>query len=332
MAAGVDKNATWFESLGLIGFGAVEVGTVTAEPQPGNERPRIFRMPADRALLNKMGFPNTGATAVAERLSKNKPSTTGPVIGVNVGKSRKASLAEAAQDYRATVRRVAPFADYLVINVSSPNTPGLREMQAASYLQPLIEGIRSELADIGSEVPIMVKISPDVDDDDIDAIADLAVSLSLDGIVAVNTTVHRDHLVGAYENLRHVDGGGVSGAPLKKRALEVLRRLYARVGGRLILVSVGGIESPQDAWQRILAGATLVQAHTGFVYGGPAWPRRVNRLLARRVREAGKSSISELVGADADDLSLREGGSELKPLSAVAPGNTISKDIRRLAS
>jgi dihydroorotate dehydrogenase len=297
VAAGVDKDATWFDGLGLLGFGFVEVGTVTASPQAGNPGRRVLRLPADGALLNRMGFPNAGAEAVGRRLRARAAPV---IVGVNVGKSRAASLAEADADYRSAVRRLAPLCAYLVVNVSSPNTPGLRELQSVDRLRSLLAAVRGELAEIGCERPLLVKIAPDVADGELDALADLALSLSLDGIVAVNTTVDRTVLTPASRvAAEQVEGGGVSGAPLRARALEVLERLYARVGTNLVLISVGGIGTPDDAWQRILAGATLVQAYTGFVYGGPAWPARVNRELARRVRAAGKSSIQELVGAAA---------------------------------
>jgi dihydroorotate dehydrogenase len=320
VAAGVDKDATWFESLGLLGFGFVEVGTVTARGQAGNPPPRVFRMTGDRALLNKMGFPNPGAEAVAERLRKR---TGQVVLGVNVGKSKAAPLAKAGEDYRATVKHVAPFADYVAINVSSPNTPRLREMQAVELLRPLVADVRSELAAIGVDIPILVKIGPDADNDQVDAVAELAMSLSLDGIIAVNTTVDRSYLTASYDAIASVEGGGVSGAPLKVRALEVLERLYARVGKTLVLVSVGGIGTPDDAWERILAGATLVQAHTGFIYGGPAWPRRMNRALAQRVRDAGRSSIREFVGAG---TGRTHSGSEAAALD-VSPPLPMAQDL-----
>jgi dihydroorotate dehydrogenase len=322
VAAGVDKGASSFEGLGMLGFGYVEVGTVTALAQAGNPRPRVFRLVPDRALLNKMGFPNPGADVVADRLRRRKGRT---VVGVNVGKSRAAPVEDAAADYRASVRRLAPFSDYVVINVSSPNTPGVREMQAIDLLRPLVSDVRSELEASGTDVPLLIKIGPDLRDEELDAVADAAVTLRLDGIVAVNTTVSRTGLVASRDAAASIDGGGVSGAPLNTRALEVLKQLYARAGNDLVLISVGGIETPDDAWQRILAGATLVQAYTGFIYGGPAWPCRMNRALTRRVGEAGRSSIQELVGAgvDAQDDgtssnasgrgSLRSDGSNVMP-------------------
>jgi len=296
VAAGVDKGASWFEALGAIGFGFVEVGTVTAVPQRGEPKPRVVRLPEHRALLNKMGFPNPGAKEFARRLRKR---TGGTIVGVNVGKSKVASLDQAAADYRATVREVAPFADYIVLNISSPNTPGLREMQAVERLRPLLVEVQQELNAGSGRVPLLIKLSPDLGDQDVDAIADLALERELDGIVAVNTTVNRAAIAASSQRAKDLDGGGVSGPPLRPRALEILRRLYRRVDHKLVLISVGGIETPGDAWDRIAAGATLIQANTGFVYGGPAWPARINRALGRRVRAAGAASIQDLVGAAA---------------------------------
>lgn len=298
-AAGVDKDASWFDGLGAIGFGFVEVGTITAVAQPGNPGQRIFRLPADRALLNRMGFPNPGAVALVGRLGRRSRET---IVGINLGKSKVASLVEAGADYAASSRLLAGLADYLVLNVSSPNTPGLRDMQATERLRSLVADVRSGLADAPRRVPILVKISPDLTDHEIDALADLAIERGLDGIVAVNTTVERGVLTASAREAAGLGLGGVSGAPLKARALEVLRRLYARAGDDLVLISVGGIETADDVWARVLAGATLVQAYTGFVYGGPLWPSRVNRELADRTREAGRSSIQELVGQEAEGL------------------------------
>ena len=327
VAAGVDKDATWFDSLGLLGFGFVEVGTVTAQPQVGNPRPRVFRITLVRALLNKMGFPNPGAEVVAERLGRR---TGDVIVGVNIGKSMTVPLVDAGEDYRATVRHVARVSNYIVINVSSPNTPGLREMQAVELLRPLIAEVRAELDAADIKIPILIKIGPDVSDDEIGAVADLAMALSLDGIIAVNTTVDRGDLGDLPDSVASVEGGGVSGAPLKARAMEVLRLLYAKVGNSLVLVSVGGVGEPEDAWERILAGATLVQAHTGFIYGGPAWPRRMNRALAERVRYAGRSSIQELVGSGAGRThslaaaAAPSAASSLPPAQDHAPTGSLS--------
>jgi dihydroorotate dehydrogenase len=279
VAAGLDKEAECFAGLGDLGFGHVEVGTVTARAQVGNPKPRVGRLPRDRALYNRMGFPNPGAAAFAQRLA-GRPRHV--VIGVNVGKSMDVELADAAADYRATVRQLASLADYLVINVSSPNTPGLRSMQSVDELRGLVEAVRDELREGAHSPPLLVKIAPDLADDEVDAIADYAVEAGLDGLVAVNTTIDTAVLVGSSADERDAVYGGISGAPLKRRAVEVLRRLRDRAGDDLVLISVGGIESADDVWERIEAGATLVQAYTGFVYGGPLWPRRINRQLARR--------------------------------------------------
>ncbi len=303
LAAGFDKDARAVAGLAGLGFGFVEVGTVTARAQPGNPRPRMFRLPADRALVNRMGFNNAGAAAAAGRLRvrprrrdrRNRPD--GIVVGVNIGKTRTAADQEAAADYAASARAVADVADYVVVNVSSPNTPGLRDLQAVSRLRPVLAAARSALdaGDVGRRVPLLVKIAPDLAWEDIDAIADLAIELGLDGIIATNTTVSRDGLVSSPAEVAAAGAGGLSGPPLRARSLAVLRRLHARAGGRLVLIAAGGIETPDDAWERLRAGATLVQAYTGFVYGGPLWPRRMHAGLARLVRAAGLATVSEAV-------------------------------------
>jgi len=274
VAAGYDKDAEGVRGLARLGFGAVEVGTVTARPQPGNPRPRLFRLPADRALVNRMGFNNAGADVVAARLTDLRARGAGTVVGVNVGRSKTAT--DAVADYRYSARVLGPHADYVVVNVSSPNTPGLRDLQGVDALEPLLAAVRSEVG----ATPLLVKITADLDDDGIDAVADLAVAQGLDGIVATNTTVARTGLASPPEEVTAAGSGGLSGAPLAGPARAVLARLRERVGERLTLVSVGGIDSGAEARARLDAGATLVQAYTGFVYGGPAWPRRVLRELS----------------------------------------------------
>jgi dihydroorotate dehydrogenase len=297
LAAGFDKDARAVAGLAGLGFGFVEVGTVTARAQPGNPRPRMFRLPADRALVNRMGFNNAGAAAAAARLrGRRRGRRDGLVVGVNIGKTRAAADSEAAADYAASARAVADVADYLVVNVSSPNTPGLRDLQAAGRLRPVLVAVRSALdasAASGRRVPLLVKIAPDLAWEDIDAIADLAIELGLDGIIATNTTVSREGLVSPPAKVAAAGAGGLSGPPLRERSLAVLRRLRARAGDRLVLIAAGGIETPDDAWERLRAGATLVQAYTGFIYGGPLWPRRMHAGLARRARSAGFASVSD---------------------------------------
>jgi dihydroorotate dehydrogenase len=292
LAAGFDKDARGTRGLAALGFGFVEVGTVTARAQPGNPRPRMFRLTADRALVNRMGFNNAGAAAAAARLGRirGRRSGGGPVVGVNIGKTRAAPDEDAAADYAASARVVAAVADYVVVNVSSPNTPGLRDLQAADRLRPVLVAVRAALdaAVCGGQpnrrVPLLVKIAPDLADADVDAIADLALELGLDGIIATNTTVSRDGLASSPDEVASAGAGGLSGPPLRARALEVLTRLRERAGDRLVLIAAGGIETPDDAWERLRAGATLVQAYTGFVYGGPLWPRRMHAGLARRMK------------------------------------------------
>jgi dihydroorotate dehydrogenase len=278
VAAGYDKDAEGVRGLARLGFGAVEIGTVTARPQLGNPRPRLFRLPADRALVNRMGFNNAGADAVAARLAAlRRDGPLGTVLGVNIGKSKVATgPEETLADYRYSARALGPHADYVVVNVSSPNTPGLRDLQGVDALEPLLAAVREEIG----PTPLLVKITADLDDDGVDAIADLAVASGLDGIVATNTTVARAGLASPVEVVDAAGAGGLSGAPLVEPARMVLARLVARVGGRLCLVSVGGIDSAAEARRRLDAGATLVQSYTGFVYGGPAWPGRVNAGLA----------------------------------------------------
>jgi dihydroorotate dehydrogenase len=316
LAAGFDKDARGADALGALGFGFVEAGTVTAHAQPGNPRPRMFRLAADRALVNRMGFNNAGAAVAADRLrarlarrgvpgGRGGPGGPGGrraiAVGVNIGKTKAVPAEQAVEDYVTSARLVAGVADYVVVNVSSPNTPGLRDLQAVSSLRPLLAAVREALdaaASPGRRVPLLVKIAPDLADPDVDAIADLALDLGLDGIIATNTTISRAGLASDPAAVAAAGAGGLSGAPLRPRALEVLRRLHERAGDRLVLIAAGGIETADDAWERIAAGATLVQAYTGFIYGGPLWPRRVQQGLARRARAAGLSSISQARGSE----------------------------------
>ena len=297
LAAGFDKDARGFPALAALGFGFVEVGTLTSEAQPGNPRPRLFRLPADRALVNRLGFNNSGAAAARPRLARRRPSDG--VVGVNVGKTKVVPAEAAIADYERSVALLAPVADYLVVNVSSPNTPGLRSLQAAEQLRPLLTSVQAAARRARPERPpaVLVKIAPDLSDAELDAIADVALELGLDGIVATNTTVARPQLRTPPEAVAGVGEGGLSGTPLAGRSLEVLERLHSRVGGRVVLVSAGGVRDAEDAWRRICAGATLVQLYTGFVYAGPLGPARIARGLAARARAAGLRSISEAVGS-----------------------------------
>ncbi|MCT7354357.1 quinone-dependent dihydroorotate dehydrogenase [Streptomyces sp. 15-116A] len=299
LAAGFDKNAVGIDGLAMLGFDHVEIGTVTGEPQPGNPKQRLFRLVADRALINRMGFNNEGSLKVAARLASRKPVFKA-VVGVNIGKTKVVPEDEAVLDYVKSAERLAPYADYLVVNVSSPNTPGLRNLQAVDQLRPLLSAVR-EAADrtvTTRRVPLLVKIAPDLADEDVDAVADLAVELGLDGIIATNTTIAREGLGLRSAPALVQETGGLSGAPLKERSLEVLRRLHARVGDRITLIGVGGIENAEDAWQRILAGATLVQGYSAFIYQGPFWARAIHKGLAARLRTSPYATLADAVGAD----------------------------------
>lgn len=273
LAAGFDKDAVGFEALGAMGFGFVEVGTLTGQPQSGNPKPRLFRLPKDRALVNRMGFNNHGSASAVARLKR--PHET--IVGVNIGKTKIVAEEDAISDYVASAKRVGPHADYVVVNVSSPNTPGLRNLQATEKLRPLLAAVREALNEVSPSrrVPLLVKIAPDLADDDVDAVADLATDLGLDGIIATNTTIRRDGLRSSLEEVESCGAGGLSGPPVHDRSFEVLKRLRARVGEELVLISVGGIETPEQARARLDAGATLVQVYTAFIYEGPMLPSRM---------------------------------------------------------
>ncbi len=283
IAAGFDKNAVGVEALAAVGFSFVEVGTVTGQAQPGNERPRLLRLADDRALVNRMGFNNDGAAVVAARLAARRAQRRrrGVVVGVNIGKSKNVDEVDAVKDYMLSARLLAPFADYLVVNVSSPNTPGLRNLQAVELLRPLLVAVR-EQADRAARrhVPLLVKISPDLSDDDVTEVARLAVELDLDGIVAVNTSITRDGLRSAPAAVAAAGPGGLSGPPLAPRALEVLG-LLRKLTGEMAVISVGGVTTAADVSERLAAGATLVQAYTAFIYGGPSWPSRTQAEVTR---------------------------------------------------
>jgi dihydroorotate dehydrogenase len=242
-----------------------------------------------------MGFNNHGSAAAAKRLARGRRG----VVGVNIGKTKVVPEEEATKDYVESTKRLAEHADYFVVNVSSPNTPGLRNLQAVDKLRPLLTAVRETL-DASSpdrRVPLLVKIAPDLADEDVDAVADLALELELDGIIATNTTISREGLTTPVDEVERIGAGGLSGAPLKPRALDVVRRLRERVGDRIVLVAVGGITTVDDAWERIVAGATLVQVYTSFIYEGPGLPGRLARGLVERARADGFARISDAVGS-----------------------------------
>ena len=291
MAAGFDKNARVPNRLADLGFGFVEVGTVTLRPQPGNPKPRMFRLRDDGALINRLGFNNDGADAVAERLSRVDRRC---VIGVNIGRNKDVPNNEAIENYLQCFRIVHGVADYVAVNISSPNTPGLRELQRADHLEELLGALTSENKRLG-EKPLLVKIAPDLSDEEIEAAANICIAQGIAGIIAANTTIGRSGLRSA--GVEAIGDGGLSGRPLSRRSTEVIAKLYRYTTGRVPIIGVGGIFNGQDAFEKIAAGASLVQAYTGFVYTGPKFAAVVNQGLAEALREKGFSSVSEAVGS-----------------------------------
>ncbi|TDW31509.1 quinone-dependent dihydroorotate dehydrogenase [Cryobacterium psychrophilum] len=277
VAAGFDKDGEAVLGLGHLGFGHVEVGTLTAIAQPGNPRPRLFRLIADRAVINRMGFNNGGALAAVPRLTRIRQAPGRPVLGINIGKSRVTSVDDATDDYLTSTRLLAPLADYLVVNVSSPNTPGLRGLQELDRLAPLLTAVKAH----AGATPLLVKIAPDLSDDEVTRISELAVSLGLDGIIATNTTLSRSQLKTDAATVEAAGAGGLSGAPLAERSLAVLRLIRTVVPDTFCVISVGGVETAEQVAERLAAGATLVQGYTAFLYRGPLWARQINRGLDR---------------------------------------------------
>jgi dihydroorotate dehydrogenase len=297
LAAGFDKSGASFNALGALGFGSIEIGTVTALGQPGNPPPRLFRLPADGALLNRMGFNNPGAEAMAARLRRTPIE---PVLGINLGKSKATPLEDAAGDYLRSLELLEGFAAYLVVNVSSPNTPGLRQLQDAEPLRALLRALRARGAELaavrgGPARPILLKIAPDLTDAQVEEAVGIAREEGMAGIIATNTTVSRDGLRTA--EVERMGMGGISGAPVRRRALEVVERIWRTTGGALPIIGVGGIFNADDAWLMVRAGASLVQVWTGFIYQGPGIARDINRGLLSRLRAEGAARLADVVGA-----------------------------------
>lgn len=278
VAAGFDKDGEAVEGLWQLGFGHIEVGTVTALAQPGNPTPRLFRLVEDRAAVNRMGFNNQGAAAVAPRLRAARSRRRRPVIGANIGKSRVVDVDDAIDDYLASTAALAPVADYLAVNVSSPNTPGLRGLQELGRLAPLLAAVKAA----AGSTPVLVKISPDLTDAEVTRISELTTELGLDGIIATNTTLAREGLATPRSIVEAAGAGGLSGAPVAARSLEVLRIIRRAVPPQLCVISVGGVDTAADVAERLAVGATLVQGYTAFLYRGPLWARQINRGLVAR--------------------------------------------------
>lgn len=295
LAAGFDKDGLAAAAWSNLGFGFAELGTVTLHPQPGNPHPRLFRLPIDRAALNRMGFNNQGAAAMAERLKRDGDSRRIP-WGINLGKSKVTPLESAADDYLGSFRLLKDLGDYFVVNVSSPNTPGLRSLQATDQLAPILEALRQEQ----SEKPILIKIAPDLEWEAIGDVLKLAQAYGLAGIIATNTTTRREGLktqvIQATGRAVEDEAGGISGEPLRQRSTEVIRFIYKETGGTLPIVGVGGIFTAEDAWEKITAGASVVQVYTGWIYEGPWMVRRILAGLVQRLEARGLANISQAIG------------------------------------
>ncbi|HVW02771.1 MAG TPA: quinone-dependent dihydroorotate dehydrogenase [Planctomycetaceae bacterium] len=298
LAAGFDKNAEWFNQLHTLGFGFIEVGTLTGQAQPGNPRPRLFRLPADRALINRLGFNNKGSEAAAHELARRRIQ---PILGVNIGKSKVVPNEEANADYLQSFERLWPFARYIAVNVSSPNTPGLRALQEREPLEALLRALSVRNVELSAAHgaparPILLKIAPDLNDAQVDDIVALCAEVGIAGIIATNTTLAREPLSMPAEQVAALGAGGLSGGPLTERSRQFVANLYRKLGGKLPIVGVGGIMSGEDAWQMLRAGASLVEVYTGFIYGGPGFVGSIHRHLLRRLEETGHASLAEVVG------------------------------------
>src|SRR5687768_13131769 len=302
LAAGFDKDGVALQALSALGFGFIEAGTVTYHAQPGNPKPRMFRLSEDQALINRAGFNNAGAAAFVQRVKHHRPDC---VLGISIGKSKITPLEEATADYLASFDLVYKLADYVAINVSSPNTPQLRELQQSEQLTSLLVALQSRNRELQQRyarqapVPLLVKISPDLQRPELEMIVDVIQRLQIDGIIATNTTISRDNLRTDKRSVEACGAGGLSGRPLTSRATQMIAELYQLTGGRIPLIGVGGIFTAQDAWEKICAGASLVQLYTGFIYKGPRIVRQINEGLVEILRREGFASLKAAVGSQA---------------------------------
>ncbi len=316
LAAGFDKHGTVVQPMLDLGFGFVEIGTVTPQAQPGNPKPRMFRLTEDRALINRYGFNSVGAEQVAENLAQSiQPGTKG-IVGVNVGKNK--TTEHAVDDYVQGIRILGPLADYLVINISSPNTPGLRDLQHKDALQPLLEACLSARDALARRVPLLVKLAPDLSDDEITQVAQLCLQLQVDGLIVSNTTnVRPDDLLSYHRG----ELGGLSGAPLKDKSTHCIRQVYAATNGELPIIGVGGIESGKDVYEKLSAGASLVQVYSPLVYHGPGLVSRLRHELAEHMLQNGYRDISQVIGLDHEELQWKRRYERLKERQKMTCGD-----------
>ncbi len=299
LAAGFDKNGTATQALAALGFGFIEAGTVTSQPQPGNPKPRVFRLMRDGALINRLGFNNCGAAQLAENISRRRPDC---VLGINIGKSRDVAIEDAVPDYLASFDAVYSVADYIAINVSSPNTPNLRELQRPEMLAALLASLQRRNRELATRdslpqpKPLLLKIAPDLTNEEIESIVQTALQENIDGLIATNTTIRRDNLRTPPEAIAECGEGGLSGAPLRHRSNEAIALIYRLTRGTLPVIGVGGVFTAEDAWEKICAGASLIQLYTGFIYEGPQVARRINEGLAAILKREGFASLDEAIG------------------------------------
>jgi len=297
LAAGFDKNGVALQPLAALGFGFIEAGTVTLHPQPGNPRPRLFRLREDQALINRAGFNNNGAAAFAQHVKKHRPDC---VLGVSIGKSKITPLEDATEDYLKSFELVYEVADYIAVNVSSPNTPQLRELQQSEQLASLLSALLQRNQEL--QKPLLVKLSPDLERRDLEMIVDVLNRLHIDGIIATNTTISRAHLRTDVNRVAACGEGGLSGKPLAHRSTRMIADLYELTGGRIPLIGVGGIFTAEDTWEKIAAGASLVQLYTGFIYQGPNIAQQINEGLANILAREGFANLDAAVGCRAREL------------------------------
>ena len=301
LAAGFDKDAKWFPDLANLGFSHVEVGTLTGQAQSGNPKPRLFRLPSDSAIINRMGFNNEGADAAARRLAKTPKATPEDVLGINIGKTKVVPVGEATEDYLFSFERLFSYADYFTINVSSPNTPGLRELQNREPLIELLNRLQELNARLSTDheidnKPILLKIAPDLGDGQLEDIVSIVKETKLSGLIATNTTISRDGLKSSDTMVEEIGNGGLSGAPLTVRSRDIVSRAFKLSDGAFPIIGVGGIMNGDDAWEMISAGASLIQLYTGFIYGGPSIVKEINKTILRRLTELNLNSVSDAVG------------------------------------
>lgn len=278
LAAGFDKNALWVDELANLGFGFIEIGTVTPKAQPGNDKPRLFRLVKDEAIINRMGFNNEGSVKAAELLKLRKSTV---ILGGNIGKNKMTPNENALDDYVLAFNDLYPYVDYFVVNVSSPNTPGLRELQDKEPLSKILNSLKGLNASKPAEKPILLKIAPDLTDSQLDDIIEIVRETKIDGLIATNTTIERSPLSSSKEEIETIGAGGLSGKPLKKRSTEVIRYLHSKSGGAFPIIGVGGIYTAEDAREKLEAGASLVQVYSGFIYEGPAIVKNICKGLSK---------------------------------------------------